>query len=95
MLTLSHITHTYRRASRPALSDVTAELTPGVYGILGPNGSGKTTLMNIITDNLVPSAGEVRWDGAPVRKMGKEYRGPIADMPLYTDGYNECPLSAY
>ena len=48
MLTLSHITHTYRRASRPALSDVTAELTPGVYGILGPNGSGKTTLMNII-----------------------------------------------
>ena len=71
MLILSHITHTFRHAARPALSDVTAELTPGVYGILGPNGSGKTTLMNIITDNLVPSAGEALWDGTPVRKMCK------------------------
>ena len=28
-LTLSHLTHTYRRAAKPALCDVTAELTPG------------------------------------------------------------------
>ena len=95
MLTLSHITHTYRRAARPALSDVTAELTPGVYGILGPNGSGKTTLMNIITDNLVPSAGEVRWDGAPVRKMGKAYRELLGYMPQHISGYNDCPRNAF
>lgn len=73
-LTLTNLTHTYRRAATPALSDVSATLTPGVYGILGPNGSGKTTMMNIITDNLIPSAGQVLWNGTPVRSMGRAYR---------------------
>ena len=95
MLTLSHITHTYRRASRPALSDVTAELTPGVYGILGPNGSGKTTLMNIITDNLIPSSGEVRWDGAPVRKMGKAYRELLGYMPQHQGVYDDFTANRF
>ena len=30
-LTLSHLTHTYRRAAKPALCDVTAELIPTRY----------------------------------------------------------------
>ena len=94
-LTLSHLTHTYRRAAKPALCDVTAELTPGVYGILGPNGSGKTTLMNIITDNLVPSQGQVLWDGTPVRSMGRAYRDILGYMPQHQGVYDDFTANRF
>ena len=32
----------------PALQNVSAVLTEGVYGLLGPNGAGKTTLITIL-----------------------------------------------
>ena len=47
---------------------ISTSLTPGVYGLLGPNGAGKSTLMNIITDNLRPTAGEVSLDGNVIWK---------------------------
>ena len=31
------------------VNDISLELEPGAYGLLGPNGSGKTTLLNLIT----------------------------------------------
>ncbi len=34
--------------------------------IIGPNGAGKTTLFNVITGQLVPSAGRILFDGEPV-----------------------------
>jgi ABC-2 type transport system ATP-binding protein len=43
-----------------ALQDVTLQLKPGVWGLLGPNGSGKTTFMRLVTGLTRPSLGEVR-----------------------------------
>jgi branched-chain amino acid transport system ATP-binding protein len=34
--------------------------------IIGPNGAGKTTLFGLISGFIQPSAGEVRFDGAPI-----------------------------
>src|SRR5205085_9181101 len=34
--------------------------------MIGPNGSGKTTFVNIVTGHLRPSAGAVRFNGAPL-----------------------------
>ncbi len=40
-----------------------------VFGIAGPNGSGKTTLMNIITQVIPPTDGEIIFNGTPIHKM--------------------------
>ncbi len=37
-----------------------------VIGILGPNGAGKSTLFNLISGNMRPSAGEIRFKGEAV-----------------------------
>src|SRR5215475_13793096 len=44
---------------------------PGdVVGIVGPNGAGKTSLFSLISGDLTPDAGEVRFGGDPVTKLG-------------------------
>ena len=41
------------------VNDISLDLEPGAYGLLGPNGSGKTTLLNLITGQLSPTIGTV------------------------------------
>jgi lipopolysaccharide transport system ATP-binding protein len=55
---------TRRGQSRPSLSGIDLELTPGDrLGITGPNGSGKTTLLRVIAGIYPPTRGEVRVEG--------------------------------
>ena len=78
-LEIKNVSHTYKNGKK-ALSEISTSLTPGVYGLLGPNGAGKSTLMNIITDNLRPTAGEVSLDGNVIWKNSNAYRA-IAKQP--------------
>jgi len=56
-----------------AVHDVTFALDAGeVLGLIGPNGAGKTTVVNLVTSYFPPSAGEVRFDGAPT--AGRPHR---------------------
>jgi simple sugar transport system ATP-binding protein len=51
-----------------ANADVGLEVMPGeIHGVLGENGAGKSTLMKIIQGVVKPDAGELFWDGRPVR----------------------------
>lgn len=72
-----------------ALKEVSMQLTPGVYGLLGPNGAGKSTLINIMTDNIQPDEGEVRFNSDSITKLGSKYRSKVGYMPqqqgLYED----------
>ncbi|MVO18237.1 ATP-binding cassette domain-containing protein [Rhodobacteraceae bacterium CY05] len=53
-----------------AVKDVSLTVRPGERrAVLGPNGAGKTTLFNVLTGDLVTSAGTIRMDGADVTQM--------------------------
>ena len=89
-LILQSISKSY--GSVRALSDFSAELTPGIYALLGPNGSGKTTLMHILTDNLRADTGVVLYadeDQEPqnVKAMSESFREKLGFMPQYPGMY--------
>ena len=72
MLTLSHVSKSDGKF--PAVEDISLEMEHGLYGMLAPNGAGKTTLIKMIATLLVPTQGEILWDGIPVAKLGEKYR---------------------
>jgi heme exporter protein A len=41
--------------------------------VAGENGSGKTTLLKILCGLLEPDAGEVRWQGQPIRRLREDF----------------------
>jgi len=47
-----------------ALSEVTFRVSPGeILGLIGPNGAGKTTLISLISGTLLPTSGEIYFEG--------------------------------
>ena len=78
-LTLDRLTREF--GPKIAVDRVSATLAPGVYGLLGANGAGKTTLMRMVCGVLRPTSGEVRYDGAPVERMGDAYRALLGYLP--------------
>ncbi len=53
---------------REILRDVSLELEPGqICAIFGPNGAGKSTLLKVLACLTRPSAGEILWEGRPVK----------------------------
>jgi len=60
---------TMRFGGLVANEDVSFSVKKGeIYAVIGPNGAGKTTMFNAITGVYQPTAGEVLFNGLPVRK---------------------------
>ncbi|WP_284250260.1 ABC transporter ATP-binding protein [Litorihabitans aurantiacus] len=81
MLTLSGISHSYRR--RPVLAGLDLDVGPGITALLGVNGAGKSTLFRIAAGALRPDQGEVRISGSAInsrRERGRALRH-LALMP--------------
>ena len=73
------------------VNDISLELEPGAYGLLGPNGSGKTTLLNLISGQLSASMGSVRLFGTDMSRgqgiLGQIGLCPAMDLlPIAVDG---------
>ena len=66
--------------SKIAVDCVSAELRPGVYGLLGANGAGKTTLMRMLCAILESTSGEVRFNGNSVEIAQKDFMYNIGDI---------------
>lgn len=92
-LTFENVSKTYGKTR--ALSDFSAELTPGIYALLGPNGAGKSTLMNIITDNVRASSGCIRYNGEDICIMGEGFRAKLGFMPQYPGMYGNFTAETF
>ncbi len=78
-----------------ALSNINIKLNEGVYGLLGANGAGKTTLMNLITDNVRRTSGEILFDGTDILKLGKAFRKELGYMPQQQGFYDKFSAKAF
>lgn len=87
ILDIQHLTKKY--GSFTALSDMTAQLGHGIYGLLGANGAGKTTFLNLLTDNISRTSGSIFYRGREIRKLGKEYRKQVGYTPQVRGMYED------
>ena len=85
-LELNELTKQYGNFT--ALDHVNITFTEGIYGILGANGAGKSTMMNLLTDNIPRTDGQILFDGTDILKLGKEFRRVLGYMPQQ-QGYYE------
>jgi branched-chain amino acid transport system ATP-binding protein len=94
LLELDHVTKRFGRVV--IAEDLSFTVGPGdTVGIVGPNGAGKTSLFGLISGDLAPDAGDVRFAGRTVTKLdaatrcrlgiGRTYQvpRPFTDMTVF------------
>src|ERR1700732_3976542 len=94
LLELDHVTKRFGRVV--IAEDLSFTVDAGdTVGIVGPNGAGKTSLFGLISGDLGPGAGEVRFAGRTVTKVdaaarcrlgiGRTYQvpRPFGDMTVF------------
>jgi branched-chain amino acid transport system ATP-binding protein len=94
---LVELDHVTKRFGRVVIADdLSLAVGPGdVVGIVGPNGAGKTSLFGLISGDLAPDAGELRFAGRTVTGLdaaarcrlgiGRTYQvpRPFTDMTVF------------
>jgi putative ABC transport system ATP-binding protein len=84
---VTRIFHPGTANAKQVIAELNLHVAPGEFvTIIGSNGAGKTTLFNLISGNLMPSAGVIRLNGAdatttPEYKRAR-YIGRIFQDPL-------------
>lgn len=64
--------------TRPVLRGVTLSVEPGhALGVIGPSGSAKSTLARAVTGVWLPSAGQIRLDGASLDQFDPDVLGQL------------------
>lgn len=67
--------------SKKAVNQVTLNLSPGIYGLLGANGAGKTTLMSMICGLVKPTSGSIHYNDVPIEDLGQDYANLLGYLP--------------
>jgi ATP-binding cassette, subfamily B, bacterial PglK len=81
-LKLENISFSYPNALVCALQGVTFQIRQGEsVGIIGTSGAGKTTLVDILLGLLEPQAGNILFNGRPLRERLFEWRSQSAYLP--------------
>src|SRR6185503_316659 len=80
MLVIKDFMKTYSSGVQ-ALKGVSLELSPGVFGLLGPNGSGKTTLMRIIATVLEADSVSIQMNGTDLIAHKDHTRQMLGYLP--------------
>ena len=72
-----------------ALKNIDIKLKKGIYAFLGLNGAGKTTFINLLTDNISRSSGNIFFNGTEIKKLSGKYRKNIGYMPQEQGYYGD------
>ncbi|MDA9930982.1 ABC transporter ATP-binding protein, partial [Alphaproteobacteria bacterium] len=81
---IDHLTKVYPGQTEPSLDDLSLEIRSGeLTALLGPSGCGKTTTMKMIAGLLVPTAGDVLFDGRSILHEKPEHRGVVMVFQNY------------
>lgn len=78
-----------------ALDNFSIKMKEGIYGILGANGAGKSTMMNLITDNVTRTSGQILYNGRDILEMGAEFRRIVGYMPQQQGFYEQFSAKAF
>lgn len=76
-LKVDRLTKQYK--NKIAVDRISFQFKEGVYCLLGANGAGKTTFMRMLCGILMPTGGEVSFDGISVET--EEYRSCLGYLP--------------
>ncbi len=81
MIHVKNLTYKYKRNTKNAIHDISLEINPGVYGLVGANGAGKTTLLKIIATLLPFTKGDLKINGFDVQDDLNKIRPQIGYVP--------------
>lgn len=73
---------------KTALKNINICFENGIYGLLGPNGAGKTTLINIMVTALLPSKGQVLYNGKDIHLASSDYLSSLGFLPQMPKFYS-------
>ena len=93
MLELKNLTKKY--GNNTVLDNINFTFDKGVYGLLGANGAGKSTLMNLITDNIKRTGGEVLYNGTDILSLGAKFRKNVGYTPQLQGMYEDFTARAF
>ncbi|NLW69982.1 MAG: ABC transporter ATP-binding protein [Eubacteriaceae bacterium] len=92
-LTIDSVTKRFKE--KVAVKEVSLEITPGVWGLLGANGAGKTTLMRMAAGIMKPDGGQIRCEGIPINVLKEKYREIFGYLPQEFGFYPEFTAIDY
>ena len=93
MLELKNLTKKY--GENTVLNNINFTFENGVYGLLGANGAGKSTLMNLITDNIKRTEGEILYNGTDILKLGATFRKKVGYTPQLQGMYEDFTARSF
>lgn len=95
---IDRVSFSYEK-SHPLIRDFHLQVKPGQrIALVGPTGCGKTTMINLLMRFYDVDAGEIRVDGQPIKKIGRDslrslygmvlqdtwmFKGPVRDNIAY------------
>lgn len=92
-LKINRLTKQYK--DKLAVDNVSLNLTPGIWGLLGANGAGKTTMIRMVAGILKPTSGGVFYDGLSIDDLGESYRDIFGYLPQTFGFYPEFTVKSY
>lgn len=96
MLTVSHLSKTYRNGKAKAIDDINLEIEDGdIYGFIGPNGAGKSTTIKCIVGIHGYEEGTITFDGKDIKEDPYGYKMQLSYVPDNPDLYEFMTGLAY